>query len=102
MTHYDEAHEDSTKVRLGSAGLIGALGGRGAISAAVDALVLWGSQVFSGMAGTRFMRRVGVSAIWALSGEKRTRRGHFETVAIDPERALRLRRKVQAASPSRT
>jgi hypothetical protein len=30
------------------------------------------------------MRRVGASAIWSLSGEKRTWRGQFETVAIDP------------------
>ena len=47
--------------------------------------VPWGSQVDSGMAGAHFMRRVGASAIWSLSGGKRTSRGHLETVAIDPE-----------------
>ena len=41
----------------------------------------WGSQAVSRAAGAHFMRRVGTSAIWSLSDEKRTSRGHFETVA---------------------
>jgi hypothetical protein len=36
------------------------------------------------------MRRVGTSAIWSLSVEKRTQRGHLETVAIDPSETLSL------------
>ena len=38
--------------------------------------VSWGSQVFSGLAGAYFVRRVGASAIWSLSGEYRTWRGN--------------------------
>ena len=44
----------------------------------------WRSQAVSRAAGAHFIRRVGTSAIWSLSDEKRTLRGHLETVAIDP------------------
>jgi hypothetical protein len=75
----------STKDRLASARLIGA---------SVVALsrgrcrrigVSWGSQVSSEVAGAP-CSMVGASAIWSLSGGKRTWRGHLETVAIDRNR----------------
>src|SRR5580693_6542466 len=50
----------------------------------------WGLQAVSRAAGAHFIRRVGTSAIWSLSDEKRTLRGHLETVAIDPERTSGL------------
>jgi hypothetical protein len=46
----------------------------------------WGSQAVSGVAGAHFMRRVNASAIWSLSGAKRTSRGYRGNEAIDPKR----------------
>jgi hypothetical protein len=40
------------------------------------------------MAGAHFIRRVSAVTIWSLSGEHRTWRGHFKTVAIDPQRTF--------------
>jgi hypothetical protein len=62
------------------------LGGRDVPWSLVGALVSLGLTGFLGRAGALFIRRVGASAIWSLSGEYRTWRGHLETVAIDPSR----------------
>jgi len=48
------------------------------------------------MAGADFIRRVGAPAIWSLSGEERTWRGHLET-AIDPSLTLPMRRAATTA-----